>query len=574
MFIAGVNMGSTRDGLQLKDGAACILRDGEIILAIAEERLSRKKHAGGFALALQYCLTETGLTVDDLDMIVVSTCAEEPLTDGWDIGFPGAASKVHAMPSHHLSHAYAAFMTSPFDEAAIMVIDNEGNLLGGRRDSRHWNNRLERNSYYLGHGDTIELLEAADDRLADREIGPGEAYRNFTHFLGWPSYVYAGNTMGLAPFGDHEVFAALQVFRLESGQIHSDLGNGQDNPSAAVLEFARANGVRLGPPRTADGELTQRHANIAATIQYELERALIYKARELQRLTGAKNLCLGGGVALNCVANRKILDQTGFERIFICPAPGDSGQCLGNALYGWIDLGGQPRRKAPVKSYLGRSYSESEITGSITVFGDLLTHGKSPAIARDAARLLVDGHVIGWFQGGSELGPRALGNRSILADATNPGMTDYLNLVVKGRSPFRPFAPSVLQDRAEEFYDLPQNSPYMELTAIAHPGVRHRIPAVTHVDWSARPQTVTSDDNPVFAELILEYERISGLPLLLNTSFNLSGEPIVESPKDALECFLRSELDCLVLADFLVWRAEPSGEPRFRAWAISGQTQQ
>lgn len=574
MLIAGVNTGRTRDGaLQLKDGAACILRDGEFIVAVAEERLTREKHAGGFERSLQYCLSAAGLEPTDLDMIVVSSCAEEPLEDGYDVGLPIERTRVRAMPSHHLSHAYTAFMTSPFEEAVVMILDNEGNLLGGRKDSAYWDNRVERNSYFLGSGDQIELIEAADDRLSDDEIGPGEAYRHFTYFLGWHSYVYAGNTMGLASYGRSDAFESLRVFDLESGSIRSLLRNGGSDPAAAVTNLGQASGFPIGPPRSPREAITPRHSDVAAVIQDELERALIYKAKTLYHVTGVKNLCLGGGVALNCVANRKILDCTPFERVYVGPAPSDSGQCLGNALYGWISLAERPRRRGGLSPFLGRRYSESELMSAISEEETRLSCVRSPTIAQDAAGLLAEGHILGWFQGGSELGPRALGARSILADPRQPAMRDYLNLVIKHREPFRPYAPSVLDTDVGRFFDLPQPSLYMELAATASAAVCGTIPAVVHVDNSSRPQTVFRGDHSPFSLLIAEFHRRTGVPMILNTSFNLSGEPIVESPKDAIQCFLRSELDALVMGDLLI-RRRPSASSTslFWKWALGAST--
>jgi carbamoyltransferase len=571
MLIAGVNTGCTCDGLRhLKDGGACLLADGEILVGIAEERLTREKHAGGFKHSLAYCLSAVGHELNDLDMIVVSSCAEAPLVDGCDLGLPIDSEKIRAIPSHHLSHAYGSFLPSPFDEAVIMIIDNEGSLIGTPRVAAYWESRVERNSYYVGHGTEITQIESADDNLEESELGPGEAYRHFTYFLGWKSYVYAGLTMGLAPYGRRDAFRDLKVFDLRDGQIHSLLSNGRDDPSAAVVALGRAAGFQLGPPRGADEALMPRHSDLAATIQEELEQALVYKAQALHDMTGLTNLCLGGGVALNCVANRKILDQTPFQHLYVCPSPGDSGQSMGNALYGWARLTGQSTSRLSVKPYLGKSYSNSELQSAIASAGESVTTVRSSDIALDAARMLADGHVIAWCQGGSEFGPRSLGARSILADPRHPAMRDYLNLVVKHRESFRPYAPSILETEVARFYDLPQSSRYMELTAVAKAGVRHKIPAVTHVDGSARPQTVTRAENYLFERLIREFQRLTGLPLVLNTSFNLSGEPIVESPADAVACFLRSELDSLLLGDFVVRRCGGYAEPRFQKWVESG----
>jgi carbamoyltransferase len=566
MIIAGVNTGLTRDGLHnLKDGAACILQDGKFLIAVAEERVSRQKHAGGFERSLQYCISSAGLKLSDLDMLVVSSCAEEPLEDGCDIGVSIDRAKVRAMPSHHLSHAYTAFMTSPFEESVIMILDNEGSLLGSTRKPIYADDRVERNSYYLGTGDRIERLELADDGLNDSEIGPGEAYRHFTYFLGWHSYVLAGNTMGLAPYGRKDAYESLSVFDLHSGTIRSLLLNGGADPSAAVTRLANAKKLPIGPPRSLQEAITPRHADIAAVIQGELERALIYKAAALYRSTGVKNLCLGGGVALNCVAARKILDCTPFERVYVGPAPGDSGQCLGNALYGWTRLAGRPRRRGMLSPFLGRTYSDAELLAAVSSEGGRLSCIRSSSIAEDAAGLLAEGNVVGWFQGRSELGPRALGARSILADPRQSAMRDFLNVIVKHREPFRPYAPSVLETEAGRYFDLPQPTPYMELTATVEAAVRGAVPAIVHVDGSCRPQTIMSNDSSSFGVLVREFYRQTGIPMVLNTSFNLSGEPIVESPMDAIGCFMRSRLDVLVMGDYLI-RRSPSGSSGSLFW--------
>lgn len=566
MLIAGVNLGNTRVGRPLKDGGACLLDNGSVVVGIAEERLSREKHSGGFSRSLEYCLLAIGAKYSDLDMVVASSCGEEPLKDGCDIGLPISSAKVRIIPSHHLSHAYSAFLTSPFETAAIMVLDNEGNFVDRRNDPIYWNNPMERNSYYTGIGKHINLLESCDDELADDETGIGEAYRHFTYFLGWHSYVYAGKTMGLAPYGAPEAFEDLKVFNLHSGQIHSLLVNGREDPSRAVTELSRLCNVDIGRPRSPEEKITQTHRDIAAVIQKELECALIYKACRLHELTGATNLCLGGGIALNCVANRKILDNTPFERIYICPAPGDSGQCIGNALYGWVQLREKSRSLGSLTPYLGRVYSENDVSSAIAIFKNQITYMKSTQVSEDTAQMISDGHVIGWFQGRSELGPRALGARSILADPRQPAMRDYLNLVIKRREIFRPFAPSVLEAEVGRFLDLPQLSPYMELTGEVLPTMRKYIPSVTHIDGSSRAQSVADCDNPLFAELLHAFDRLTNLPVILNTSFNLGGEPIVESPIDALNCFLASNLDALVLGDFIIRRSGDSLTPGFAQW--------
>ncbi|MEU6534559.1 carbamoyltransferase C-terminal domain-containing protein [Streptomyces sp. NPDC047000] len=564
MLIAGVNMGRTCDGRhRLKDGAACLLRDGEILVAIAEERLSRRKHDGGHTLALDYCLASVGATYSDLDMVAVSTCAEEPLDDGCDLRLPVDRRRIFSVPSHHLSHAHTAYMLSPFTDAAIMVMDNEGTIVGRRTSEVYWRNRVERNTYYTGDQGSIERLDTADDGLGTDELGPGEAYRHFTYYLGWHSYVYAGNTMGLAPYGDRRRLDGLRVFDLRTDAVRTLLRNGDADPARAVVGLAAEAGIDIGPPRLPHEALTPHHADIAALIQDELEAAVVHKARSLQRITGSRNLCVGGGVALNCVALRRILEQTDFDHVYTGPTPGDTGQCVGNALYAWTTLAGGARRTNPGKAFFGRRYSAREVEA--TLMNDPRLRVRKPdSLVAEVAGSIARGYVTGWFQGPSELGPRALGARSILADPRPRAMRDYLNLVVKHREPFRPFAPSVLIDHAAPFFDVPHAGRFMEIIATATPMGRERVPAVIHVDGSARLQALSGDDTSVFAALLREFHRNTGIPMVLNTSFNLSGEPMVETPADAVDCFLRSDLDLLAIEGFLVSRStDPHPGPRF-----------
>ncbi|MGH3939932.1 MAG: carbamoyltransferase family protein [Pseudonocardiaceae bacterium] len=567
-------MGATRDGgVQLKDGAAAFVEDGRLVVAVAEERLSRSTHAGGADLAFRYCLDTAGLMPSDLDMLVISTCSEPASEDGYGAEHFGVAeAKVRAMPSHHLSHAASAFFLSPFEDAAIAVLDNEGNLLG-ELAPRRWHSRFERNSYFLGEGHDLRQLPEADDGLDESEIGPGEVYRHFTYYLGWPSYVYAGKTMGLAAFGRPGAFGDVPLFTVADGKLHTNLPNGHDEPTSMVRSFCASHGVDLGPPRHPDEVLTQRHADIARLVQDALEEALVEKLTALRQLTGSDNLCLAGGVALNCVANRRILDGTGFRRLFVPSAPGDTGQCLGNAMWGWHVLAGQKRvpyaESAPAQ--LGRVYPASEILAAVDSLSSSFEVARSENVVVEAAALVAAGHVIGWFQGGSELGPRALGGRSIVADPRRAAMPDYLNLIVKRRESFRPFAPSVLEHHVSKFFDLPQNAPYMELTAVVLPEVRPVVPAIVHVDGTARLQTVSTRSG-IYADLIEEFERITGVPMVLNTSFNLGGEPIVETPADAVDCLVRSLLDCLVIGDFIVRRRDLPDTTGFDKWGTYGRT--
>jgi carbamoyltransferase len=564
MRIAGLNMGATRDGaVRLKDGAAALAVDGHVTVAIAEERLSRRRHDGGGQRGFQYCLDAAGANRENIDMVVVSTCSETAAEDGYAADLLGMVpSKVRAMPSHHLSHACSAFYPSPFDEAVVAVLDNEGNLLGAPAQQR-WASRFERSTYFVGHGVELEVLEAADDGLDEAEIGPGEVYRHFTYYLGWPSYVYAGKTMGLAAYGRPRAFGDVQLFRFDEGRLRTNLPNGHDNPIAAVGQFCAEQGIDIGPPRRSAEPLTQRHADIARMVQDCLEEALLAKVRWLHELTGIDNICIAGGVALNCLANRRILVESPFRGLFVPSAPGDTGQCLGNVLYGWHMLAGGERQSTPVpRAHLGRSYAEPEIWAALSRAE--LDVEEVEDIASTTAELVADGHIVAWCQGRSELGPRALGGRSIVADPRDASMPDYLNLVVKGREPFRPFAPSVLADYASEYFDLPAPAPYMELVASVRPQLRHIVPAVVHVDGTARLQTV-SHDNP-FAELIGAFHRLTSIPMVLNTSLNLGGEPIVESPADAVDCYLRSTIDRLVIDRYVVRRRTDGPEPGIARW--------
>ena len=554
MYIAGISMGETQDGQNLlNDGGACLLGDGKVLVAIAEERISRKTHIGGFAEALQYCLDTAGIDLDEVDRVVVSSCSEEILPNRFNPGLAIAdQSKIVVMPSHHLSHAYSAFMPSPFEQAIIMVLDNEGNITGPRLHADFWRNTLERNSYYVGQGNRILPLPEADDRLNGDEIGPGEAYRYFTHFLGWHSYVYAGKTMGLAPYGREEFFSDVKLFELRKGEMKCLLPNVHNNPIQAILQFGEITGHKFGPPRHPNAEITQRHRDIAFLIQDRLEKAIVEKVKYLHQLTGLKNLCIAGGVGLNCVANRRILDETPIENIFIQPASGDSGQCLGNVLYGHIHLSGGSREQSMSHVYFGKRYSDRQVNSALQKWEKKIVFHRPQDIAAEVANLLAGGNVIGWFQGESEFGPRALGHRSIFADPRLPAMQDFLNLVIKRREAFRPYAPSVLLEEVNEFFDIPCTSPFMLLAAPIRPEKQKMIPAVTHVDGTSRIQTVARQDNALLHALLSQFKELTGIPLILNTSFNLANEPIVETPEDALDCFMRTQLDYLVLQDWLV----------------------
>lgn len=549
MKIIGVNLGETSLGMKLNDGGACLV-DDQGIVCIAEERVSRKKYSGGFEKSLEYCLSERGYNIDDIDLFVVSSCCEVPRTCIPDMGFDIQSEKIVIMPSHHLSHAYSVYMTSKFEEAIIMVIDNEGSIINNLGNDEFYKNELEHMTYYVGKGNDIEFLER--DSVDSDSIGIGDAYRYFTHYLGFPSYVYAGKTMGLAPYGNEDTYKDIKIFDYENDKIRCLIKQDYFNCTKALADFfLESYNIILPPVRNPIDDITQDYADLAYLIQRELEEVLIKKVNYLIQKTGIKKLCIAGGVGLNSVANGRLLRETELEDIYIVPAAGDTGQCLGNALYAYHKIFGNTKRYAFDSAYLGKEYSEKEIQDSVSrciVINENIEvkeYETFDSLNKVAASLLSEGKIIARFGGKSEFGPRALGNRSILMDPRKKENKDILNKKVKFREEFRPFAPVVLSEYVGQYFDIDRESPYMML--VAEVKNKDIIPAVTHVDGSARVQTLNSKQNPQFYSLIQEFQRITGVPVILNTSFNIAGEPIVETPDDALECFLGTNIDYLIM---------------------------
>ena len=571
------------------DSAACLVRDGVIVAAAQEERFTRKKHDPGFPRhAIDYCLREAGLPDGGkLDLVafyekpflkcdrLLSTylaCAPLGLrsflkavpvwmkqkiwikdTIRHELQFEGPL----LFPEHHESHAASAFFPSPFENAAVLTIDGVG----------EWTST----SVGRGEGNRVELL--ADLRFPH---SLGLLYSAFTYYLGFRVNSGEYKVMGLAPFGE-------PVFR---DQILSELIDLKADGSfrlnlryfdfMAGLTMTNAAFAELfgGPRRKPEAELTRRHMDLARSIQAVTEEVMLRLARHAHALTGAHNLCLAGGVALNCVGNGRILREGPFENIWIQPAAGDAGGALGAALLGWHHYHQQPRNVSGEKdaqrgSFLGPAYDAAEFLRRAAVPHEELDEA---ALMSRVAKLLEEGNVIGWFQGRMQFGPRALGNRSILGDARSPGMQETLNLKIKFRESFRPFAPSILRERVADCFELDQASPYMLLVAPVKESLRkngatadggddfmarlktHRstLPAITHVDYSARVQTVAAEDNPRFHRLLGEFEKNTGCPVLVNTSFNVRGEPPVCTPEEAFRCFMRTEMDYLVLGNFLL----------------------
>jgi carbamoyltransferase len=543
------------------DAAACLLRDGEIVAAASEERFTRKKHDADFPVnAIDYCLTEGRIRVDDLDYvgfyekpfvkfkrILYTHLACYPMSlrpflkaiPSWmhekliipsviqqRVGYEGEV----LMTEHHLSHAASSFLVSPFKEAAILTVDGVG----------EWSTAT------YGRGEDKDITLFKEIRFPH---SLGLLYTAFTYYLGFKVNSAEYKVMGLAPYGEPKYYD--QVRKLievrEDGSFHLDMSYFNYLTGLTMID-GKFGDLFGGPPRSPEAPLQQRHKDVAASVQKVTEEVMLQMARHIGKETGSRNLCLAGGVALNCVANGRILRDGPFDQIFVQPAAGDAGGAVGVASYIHHSVLKNERNFVMRHAYLGPEYSEDEVLeflrGNDIPFRQLSRQD----LLREVAEWIADQKVVGWFQGRMEFGPRALGNRSILADARNPENRDRVNLKIKFREGFRPFAPAVLDDRCSEYFALDQPSPFMLLVAQVHPDKRC-VPSVTHVDGSARIQTVDRETNPLFYDLIAEFDRQTGVPVIINTSFNVRGEPIVCSPTDAYRCFVKTGMDYLVMGN-------------------------
>lgn len=562
MKIIGFNLEKTVYGLPLDNGGACLIIDGEVVMAINEERLNRKQYSTGFRQSINYLLKNNNLELNDIDFFVASSCLE-PMQGIENVqqqlkenGFEIPSKKIKVC-DHHLSHAFAAYYPSKFDKALIMVVDGDGNTLtdkmeaGTDNEEKYWFNQNEHNSYYIGRGDQIEFIER--DQIEIGENGFGGAYRYFTYFCGFYGYRYAGKLMGLSAYGSkRNTYRDIEIFELgENGKVKCLVPDADRLNSPKVVEdWLVSKGVKV-KARLPHEPITEDMEDIAFLIQRELDRAFIHKVNYLVKKTGIKNLCLTGGVGLNAVTNRAILDKTEIENIFVQPSAGDSGQCLGNAYFGVAEFDSSNIKRKSISVYQGKEYSNEEIESALNSQIDRIDFKKVALgeLVHIASKKLSENKIIAWFQGGSETGPRALGNRSILANPIHKEMKDTINARVKHREHFRPFAPSVLEEKASKWFDISIPAPYMIINAqVKQP---EKIPAVTHEDNSARLQTVNEQQNPRFYALISEFEKITDVPVVLNTSFN-DNEAIVESPSDAVNTFLRTNIDYLFIGDYFV----------------------
>lgn len=590
------------------DAAACIVRDGEIVAAAQEERFTRKKHDAGFPQkSIEYCLGAAGLQPRDLDHVVFYDkpfLKFERLLETYLAFAPrGFGSFVASLPTwlkdklfqkrvisdaladacgkdidwsarllfseHHLSHAASAFYPSPFDRAAVLTMDGVG----------EWTTT----SLAIGNGRELQV---------QKEIhfphSLGLLYSALTYYTGFKVNSGEYKVMGLAPYGEPK-YADLIKSNLidvkEDGSFALDMSY-FDYCTDLKMTNERFDRLFGGPPRKPESPLTQRDMDLAASIQAVAEDVVLKLARGVARSSGERNLCLAGGVALNCVANGKLLREGVFDRIWIQPAAGDAGGALGAALAAYhLMLGGERAPNVAGRdrmrgAYLGPDYSDSEITERLTACGAVFRKYSEEQAIDLAARALAEEQALGWLSGRMEFGPRSLGGRSILADPRSPMMQKQLNLKVKYRESFRPFAPSVLREDVSDWFDLDEDSPYMLLVADVAGGRRRQmseqeqqlfgidklnvprseIPAVTHVDYSARVQTVHADTNPRYHRLLTRFKELTGCPVLVNTSFNVRGEPIVCTPEDAFRCFMGTELDVLVVGNCVMYKREQSPE--------------
>ncbi len=587
MFILGISC-------FYHDSAACLVQDGNILAAAQEERFSRKKHDPRFPRhAVAHCLQEAGITIRDLDHLVYYDkpflTFERLLMTYLTVAPRGLRSWLQAMPSwlgqklhmprvvkeetgyegpvlfteHHESHAASAFYPSPFEEAAILTVDGVG----------EWATA----SYGFGRGADITLLKELHfpDSL-------GLLYSAFTYFTGFKVNSGEYKLMGLAPYGTpryKDLILSELVDLKEDGSIRLNLSYFD---FLGGLRMTNRRFARLfdGPARKPETEISQREMDVAASIQAVTEEAMLRMAHHVHKETGRQDLCLAGGVALNCVANGKILRETPFRSIWIQPAAGDAGGALGAALSVWHRYLGNSREPPSGDarqqgSYLGPSFSNDEVKAYLTSQGAPYMEMDPEHRARRVAEHIAEGKIVGYMAGRMEFGPRALGARSILGDARREETQSVMNLKIKYRESFRPFAPSVLEEKASDYFETDRASPYMLLVAglrearrLPQPAgdgmsllerlktKRSDLPAITHLDYSARLQTVDQRTKPDYHAIIAEFERLTGCAVIVNTSFNVRGEPIVCSPEDAYRCFMRTEMDVLVIEDCILYKEE------------------
>ncbi len=587
------------------DSAACLVKDGEILYAAQEERFTRKKHDYAFPKnAVDFCLQNAGITVDELAYVGFYDkpfLKFERLLETYLAYAPrGLKSFIKAMPlwlkrklwmkevikdelgyggeilfpEHHHSHAASAFFPSPYPEAAVLTLDGVG----------EWATA----SYGVGRDNKVELWAELHFPHS-----LGLLYSAFTYYCGFKVNSGEYKLMGLAPYGEPKYVDEIMNHLLdvkEDGSFKMDMSyfNYCAGLTMTNEKFHKLFGL---PPRKPETKLTQKYMDIARSVQYATEEIVLKMARHVHKTTGMKYLCLAGGVALNCVANGRILREGPFEDIWIQPAAGDAGGALGTALVIWHEYLDKPRTVDGINdlqsaSYLGPEFDNDSVEKYLKENNIPYQKVSDADLISTVVDLMINENVIGWFQGKMEFGPRALGNRSIIGDARSPKMQSVMNLKIKFRESFRPFAPSVMEERVSEFFAIDRKSPYMLLVAPVHERIRKEppdennglfgieklkvlrseIPAITHVDYSARVQTVNEKDNPRYHALIRTFYEKTGCPVIINTSFNVRGEPIVCKPEEAYKCFMRTNMDYLVMGNYLLDKTQQTPLVEEKSW--------
>jgi carbamoyltransferase len=566
------------------NASAAILCDGKLVAAVEEERFNRVKYAAGFpAAAIQYCLKAAGITVEELDHVAVPrdpyarlgtklfyamrmpsfarerarvlakfTGIREALAAAFGANPEKLPAKFHRV-EHHIAHLASTFFCSPFEEAALLSADGLGDFA-----SSMW-------GVGLGRRMNIHASIAFPHSL-------GLYYSAVTQYLGFLKFGDEYKVMGLGAYGQPEFQKEFRdIVHLNGSGFRLGLEYFTHHRTGPEMTWADADKTpvlgkmysdvmaeKLGPVRDPSAPIEQRHKNLACSLQERLEEVYLGMLRRLHEETGIKSVCLAGGVAFNCVANGKILANTGFENVYVHPAAGDAGLAVGAAQFVWHQVLGNPREFVMEHAYWGPEFSPDEVRLAVqkakfSERGCAVSELPEEELLRQTAAIIANGNILGWYQGRAEWGPRALGNRSIVADPRRPEMKEILNRRIKHREIFRPFAPSILAEKTGEWFEQSHPSPFMTMAYAVRKEMRDKIPAPTHVDGTGRLQTVTPTANPRYWKLIRAFEAQTGVPVVLNTSFN-DNEPIVCKPQEAIDCFNRTQMDALVLGDFLIQR--------------------
>lgn len=554
MLVLGINYLS-------HDAAAAIVKDGELLFAAEQERFSKEKHTRDFPSdAVRECLKFAKASISDVDAVCLPYLFNKQIQTRflgyWFSQYPLAnermlyeldtVKKSLALESelrerlnfskelyfcrHHVAHMASAYYLSGFDRGALFTVDGLG--------------EMESTLTGEAEGNEIRIFEEDNTHWPN---SLGSLYAAATRYLGFAAHCDEGKVMGLAPYGNPAIHRSIfeeMITLQENGKFAFNL-EFLRYPFRQHSHFSEKFLERCGPPREPNTQITERHKDIAAAVQEATERVMLHVAQNLYERTHNKNLCLAGGVALNCVANGRILQETSFERIYVQPAANDAGTAAGAALHYYYAQNPNAPRRNLAHAYLGTGYSDEEMEKVLRK--KYLSFERTRDACAKAASLLAKGKIIGWFNGRMEFGPRSLGNRSIITAPFPAEMKDILNAKVKKRESFRPFAPTVGEEDCGKYFDQTHESPFMLLTYKVKEECMQQVPAITHVDGTARVQTVTAEQNPDFYRLIGEFKKRTGIGVLLNTSFNIMGQPIVESPEEAIDCFLSTGIDCLVL---------------------------